>query len=130
MDYQERGLLVVSTDIDILQALSHALTLSGYAVTTARDLAEARGLSVPVYAIVYDIKDLDRSEWGRLVELQRAHPDLSVVLLSSLESRELDRALAEGLIAGYQVKPIHLTPLEECLKRVGAKGQRAGAENR
>ena len=128
---QKRGscVLVVSTDVDILRALSHALTLGDYAVTTARDLSEVAatpsGLPAPV--MLYDLKDLDRREWDRLVEFRTAHPDLSVILLASLESAELDRALAEGLIAGYQVKPIRLTVLEACLDGVEVAGRRATA---
>ena len=128
---QKRGscVLVVSTDLDILRALSHALALSDHAVTTARDLSEVAatpsGLPAPV--MLYDLKDLDRGEWEKLLDLRTAHPGLSVILLASLESAELDRALAEGLIAGYQVKPVRLTALEECVARVGAERKRATA---
>ena len=129
MGQREGSVLIVSTDLEILRALSHALTLSGYAVTAATDWSEilARPRPVPVSVLLYDLKDLDWHEWDRLEEFRRAHPDLSVVLLSSLESPELDRACSEGLIAGYQVKPIRLTSLETCLDRVGAVGRRATA---
>lgn len=129
MDQGRRHVLVVSTDLDILRALSHALTLSGHAVIPATDCSEATGKLRPgaLSVMVYDLKELDRCEWDMLVELRTAHPDLPVVLLSSVESPELDRALTEGLIAGYQVKPIRLSTLEDCLVRVGAIAQRACA---
>ena len=64
---------------------------------------------------------LNCREWERLVDMRTACPDLPVVLLFSLESPELDRALADGLIAGYQVKPIHLGRLEGCLNDLGCE---------
>lgn len=129
MNQTGRCVLVVSTDLEILRALTHALTLNGYAITTATDWSEAvaRPCAVPVSVMLYDLKDLDQREWEKLAELRAAHPDLPVVLLSSLESPALDRALAEGLIADYQVKPIHLTSLEQCLDVIGAEKQRATA---
>ncbi|HSC70776.1 MAG TPA: hypothetical protein VLH58_05450, partial [Candidatus Methylomirabilis sp.] len=125
----EGCILIVSTDLDILRALSHALTISGYSVTAATDWSEilARPRPVPVSVLLYDLKDLDWGEWEKLEEFRRAHPELSVVLLSSLESPELDRACSEGLIAAYQVKPIRLTALEACLDSVGAAGRKATA---
>ena len=129
MGQSEGRVLIISTDLDILRALSHALTLSGYAVSTATDWSEVavKPRSVPASVLLYDLKDLDWHEWEKLEEFRRAHPDLSVVLLSSLESPELDRACSEGLIADYQVKPIRLTALEACLDRAGVVGRKATA---
>jgi DNA-binding NtrC family response regulator len=132
MNQNERSVLVVSTDLEILRALSHALALCGYAVTTAMEWHEVMEKLVTgtVSVVLYDVKDLDRGEWTRLVGLQAAYLGFPVIMFASLESSELDRALSEGLIAGYQVKPIYLTALEECLERVGAERQPASSISR
>jgi DNA-binding response OmpR family regulator len=129
MGHSTRGVLVVSTDFDTLRTLAHALTLSGYAVTTETEWCEAMGkiCRLPPAVMLLDVKDLDRSEWERLAVLRKAHPELPVVLLSSLESRELTRAVDEGLVADYLMKPIDLTALETRLDRLGREGEVARA---
>jgi DNA-binding NtrC family response regulator len=129
MDQSERGVLIVSTDLNVLRALSFALSLTGYAVTTATEWFEVTAAlrRLPISTALYELKDLDRKEWERLVTLRRNHPELAVVLLASLESGELDRAVDEGLIVGYQVKPVDLYSLETFLENLDGERQRAHA---
>jgi len=128
MGLRHKSVLLASRDHDTLQGLAQALTLDGYAVTTALNWSEVmlRLHRVPLSVILYDVMGLDDAERERLAIVRRAHPEISIVLLSSLESSELSRAVEEGLIAGYLVKPLRLPSLEECLNRLGAGGRAAG----
>jgi DNA-binding NtrC family response regulator len=117
MDHHRQQLLLVSPDPGTLQALSRALVQNGHAVTTASDWSEmmTKVDSAPLSVILYDVMDLNEKERKRLLPLRVAHPGLSMILLSSLESLGLRQAVTEGLIAAYLVKPLSLTALEECL---------------
>lgn len=128
MGHRTKSLLLASGDEDTLQVLSQALVLIGYPVLTALDWSEvlARLHRIPLSVILYDVVSLDDKERERLLALRRAHPQVSVVLLSSLESPELSRAVEEGLIAAYVVKPVRLTSLEACLDSLGAGRQAIG----
>lgn len=129
MGQRSKYLLLASSDEDTLQVLSRALVLVGYPVLTALNWSEvmARLHRIPLSVIVYDVMGLDERERDRLLGLRRTHPELSVILLSSLESPELSRAVEEGLIAAYVVKPVRLTSLEACLDKVGAGRPGKGA---
>ncbi len=129
MVQRSKYLLLASGDEHTLHVLSQALVLTGYPVITALSWSEvvARLHRFPLSAILYDVMSLDDEERERLSALRRAHPQLSVILLSSLESPELSRAVEEGLIAAFVVKPVRLSTLEECLDRLGAGRQATGA---
>lgn len=128
MGHRSKYLLLASEDGDTLQVLSQALVLNGYPVITALDWSEvlARLHRIPLSVILYDVMGLDEKERERLVGLRTTHPELSVILLSSLETPELGRAVEEGLIAAYVVKPVRLASLEDCLDRLGAGRQAMG----
>ena len=120
-------LLLVSGDLSILQTLSLALNLDGYEVCSATNwsevMSELQCLSLSV--ILYDLIELDNEERRRLEVLRRTRPDLPIVLLPCLESPELSRAVEEGLIAAYLMKPAPLGSLRECVHRLGAERQTA-----
>lgn len=118
MDHHRQQVLLVSPDPGTLQSLSRALVQTGHAVTTARDWSEmmTKVESAPFSVIVCDVMDLNEKERKRLLPLRVAHPGLSMILLSSLESLGLRQAITEGLIAAYLMKPLSLTALEECLE--------------
>jgi DNA-binding NtrC family response regulator len=120
-----RYVLLISDDLSTLHALSLAMTMDGYAVSGAMTWSEVmRELQrLPLSAILYDVMELDDEVRGRLQILRRAQPDLPVVLLPSLDSPALSRAVAEGLIAACLVKPLHLTSLQECVQRFGTGRQ-------
>ncbi len=113
-------LLIVSSDLEVLHALSQALTANGRTVASASDWGQATALiaSEPLSMMLYDVKELDLREWKRLAALRSACPQLAVVLLASLESSELGRGRQERLIADYLMKPIRLPELEACLSRL------------
>jgi DNA-binding NtrC family response regulator len=117
MDHHRQQVLLVSTDPATVQCLSRALAQNGHAVTTARDWSEmmTKVDSAPLSVVLYDVMELNEKERKRLLPLRVAHPGLSMILLSSLESLGLRQAVTEGLIAAYLVKPLSLTALEECL---------------
>ena len=125
MDHDRQQLLLVSTDHGTLQALSRALKQTGHAVTTARDWSEmmTKVDSAPLSVILYDVMDLNEKERKRLLPLRVAHPGLSMILLSSLESLGLRQAITEGLIVAYLMKPLSLTALEECLNSLWTQRQ-------
>jgi DNA-binding NtrC family response regulator len=129
MVQRSKYLLLASGDETTLHALSQALVLTGYPVLTALSWTEvlARLHRFPLSVILYDIVSLDDEERERLSALRRIYPQLSVILLSSLESPELSRAVEEGLVAALVVKPVQLSTLEECLDRLGAGRQVMGA---
>ncbi len=118
-------LLLVSGDLSTLQALSLALTMDGIAVSIATTwsevMSELQCLSLSV--ILYDLIELDNEERRRLKVLRRTRPDLPIVLLPCLESPELSRAVEEGLITAYLVKPAPLGLLRECVHRLSAERQ-------
>jgi DNA-binding NtrC family response regulator len=120
-----RFVLLVSNNLSTLHSLSLALTLDGYAVRSAMTWSEVmRELQrLPLSAILFDVMELDDEVRGRLQILRRAQPELPVVLLPSLDSPALSRAVAEGLIAACLIKPLHLTSLQECVRRLGAGRQ-------
>jgi DNA-binding NtrC family response regulator len=125
MDRYLQQLLLVSNDDRTLEALSRAIGQDGRTVTTARTWAEmlTKVESAPVSVIVYDVMDVNETERKRLLLFRVAHPEFSMILLSSLESDDLHRAATEGLIAAYLMKPLSLTKLEECLDTLWTQRQ-------
>ena len=123
MEQHPDQLLILASDLEILSALSQALTKNGRAVVAATDWEQATTCltSEPLTSILYDVKELNHREWERLVALRAAYPKLNVVLMASLETRELEWGRQEHVIADYLMKPIRLPALEACLARLGVR---------
>ena len=123
---EKNRVLIVSSDPDLLQTISWALHIAGFAVGTATHWAQAMADCgpVPPAVIIHDVRGLDAWVQGQLRGLREVHPEVPVLLLSSLNSPELSEAKQEGLIAASIIKPVRLESLEECVERLGARRQR------
>ncbi len=122
---EAKYVLIVSSDLDFLQTLSRALALDGFRVRTATNWVQAMAVtsSTPAALILYEVKGMDERVRGELLGLRKAHSDIPVLLLSSLDSAELSETEQAGLIAASMMKPPHLGSLEECLERLGVGRQ-------
>lgn len=120
-----KRVLIVSSDPDLLQTLSWALHIAGFPVSTATGWAQAMAACSPVSPamIIRDVRGMDAWVEEQLMGLRKVHPEVPVLLLSSLNSPELSQAKQEGLIAASIIKPVHLESLEECVERLGARRQ-------
>ena len=118
-------LLIVSSDPDLLQTLSFALAVEEFPVSTVTTWAQAMALcsSTPPAMIIHKVRGLDGRVRGELLGLRRIHPEVSVLLLPSLDSPELSEAEQAGLIAASFVKPPRLEAIEECLVQLGIRRQ-------
>ena len=122
---EQKCVLIVSSDPDLLQALTFALVVERFSVNSATSWDQALSVCsrTPPAVIIHDVRSMEKSLRSRLWEFRNVHPEVPVLLLSSLDSPELCEAERAGLITASFVKPPRLEALEECLARLGVGHQ-------
>ncbi len=119
---EQKCVLIVSNDPDLLQTLTFALVFEKFSVNSATSWDQAVSICsrTPPAVIIHDVRNIEGMLRTRLWEFRNAYPKIPVMLLSSLDSPELSEAEEAGLISASLVKPPRLEAIEECLARLGA----------
>ena len=101
-------ILIVDDQKNMGWILSKVLADAGFAVATAETAAEALAIAAngKVSAAIIDYRLPDKNGFDLLMELQKPHPQLPAVLITSYGSRQLrEEALRRGFHA-YLDKPL------------------------
>ena len=100
-------ILVVDDDASVRRTFSRALSAEGYECATAESVPEAREL---LGADRYDLVTCDLNMPGEsgmtlLEELDKAHRDIAILMLTAEENPAIAHAASERGADGYMIKP-------------------------
>lgn len=114
--------LVVEDEPKLADGLSRFLTYSGFDVTIAKSLQDAKHhLDRPFDAVILDVRLPDGEGWTLIPRLKTLHPR-PVIILTTARGEADDRIFGLELGADdYLVKPIVLKELEIRLRRLVKK---------
>jgi CheY-like chemotaxis protein len=124
-------ILLVDDDPIILALVGDYLRQRGYRVEEAQDGVEALAALKQVVpdVLVTDLAMPRMDGWSLLRALAQTHPDLPAIVLSARESRdEVFRAIREGILFDYLLKPPDLAVVDIAIRRAaGIRELRAKA---
>ncbi len=127
---EEKHVLLVDDEEDILFALSEFLTSKGYSVEVARDSRQALSLihESNFSAVVSDLRMPGMSGVGLLEEVLEVDPDAVFIIMTGYATvQSAVEALRKGAY-DYIVKPFSLHDLEKTV-RLGLEKRRLAREN-
>jgi CheY-like chemotaxis protein len=104
---EDRLVLVVDDEADLLQIVSDRLAASGYRVLTARDGIEAlaRAREARPRCIILDLKMPRRGGFEALPEIRQAAPTARVIVLTGSPNRPLREACRAQGADEFLLKP-------------------------
>jgi len=117
--------LVVEDHADSAETLSMVLSMKGYQVRIARNLAEARRLAPACELLISDISLPDGSGLDLMRELRRRHP-IAGIALSGFGTEDDVRRSREAGFQEHLVKPVDVDDLLAAIARLAGQLSQRG----
>ncbi len=118
----QKYVLVVEDDFDLLWLIKKILTMNGFDVLTAVTGEEAINIFsrniFKIQAVIIDISLPDKNGEYLCKEFIKVAPHIPIIVTTGFEDRDQRVELEKLGIRGYLVKPFDITNLVECISRV------------
>ncbi len=119
---EEKYILIVEDDFDLLWLIKKILTMNGFqvltAVTAEQAINEFSRNIFKIQAVILDLSLPDRD--GKFVcqEFMKASPNIPVIITTGFEDRAQRREMENLGVRGYMVKPFDIMNLVEFLSKI------------
>jgi len=117
--------LVIDDDADICELVRRALESKGINVisaTTGEEGIKAAGEFGPdVILLDHRLPDMDGLDTAKKIKATAAGKNVSIVLMSGVDSVAAEYKVEPGLVVGYLIKPFRLADMTDYVKKIMGK---------